>query len=386
MLHREATQKIIQLAQSFKAVAITGARQTGKTTLVKSIFAHKTYTSLENPDIRNYAISDPRGFLAQYPDGAILDEIQRVPELFSYLQEILDQSKTKGLFILTGSNNFLLQQSISQSLAGRVGYLNLLPFSVTELSSAGMLPEQDDELMIKGFYPAVYDQHIAPGDWCPNYIHTYIEKDVRQLKNITDLLVFERFVRLLAGRNAQELNNSALAVETGVDVKTIQSWIGILESSFIIYLLKPHHKNFNKTIVKRPKLYFYDTALVCYLLGIQNAAQLSLHHARGAIFESMVMTEILKKRIHRGEPINLYYWREKTGREIDLIVDHAGDLLPVEIKSGQTISPEFFRNMDYWCALSKVKASVILYGGHQEQKRTDGKWVMNWRRVSEIKL
>lgn len=386
MLHREATQKIIQLSQSFKAVAITGARQTGKTTLVKSIFAHKTYTSLENPDIRNYAISDPRGFLAQYPDGAILDEIQRVPELFSYLQEILDQSKTKGLFILTGSNNFLLQQSISQSLAGRVGYLNLLPFSVTELSSAGMLPEQDDELMIKGFYPAVYDQHIAPGDWCPNYIHTYIEKDVRQLKNITDLLVFERFVRLLAGRNAQELNNSALAVETGVDVKTIQSWIGILESSFIIYLLKPHHKNFNKTIVKRPKLYFYDTALVCYLLGIQNAAQLSLHHARGAIFESMVMTEILKKRIHRGEPINLYYWREKTGREIDLIVDHAGDLLPVEIKSGQTISPEFFRNMDYWCALSKVKASVILYGGHQEQKRTDGKWVMNWRRVSEIKL
>lgn len=381
MVTREAVQKIIQLSKSFKAIAITGARQTGKTTLVKEIFKEKIYVSLENPDTRNFAITDPRGFLANYPNGAILDEVQRVPNLFSYLQEILDESKTKGMFILTGSNNFLLQQSISQSLAGRVGYLNLLPFSAKELNDAGLLPTSDDELMIKGFYPPVYDQEIDPKDWCPNYIHTYIEKDVRQIKNITDLIVFERFVRLLAGRTGQELNSSSLAVETGVDVKTIQSWIGILESSFIIYLLKPHHINFNKTIVKRPKIYFYDTALVCYLLGIQTAVQLSLHHSRGAIFETMVITELIKKRTNKGESINLFYWREKTGREIDIIVDTAGKLLPVEIKAGKTISNEFFRNIEYWCKLSQQNQSILLYGGEQEQKRSDGKWVMNWRLI-----
>ena len=381
MVTREAVQKIIQLSKSFKAIAITGARQTGKTTLVKEIFKEKIYVSLENPDTRNFAITDPRGFLANYPNGAILDEVQRVPNLFSYLQEILDESKTKGMFILTGSNNFLLQQSISQSLAGRVGYLNLLPFSAKELNNAGLLPTSDDELMIKGFYPPVYDQEIDPKDWCPNYIHTYIEKDVRQIKNITDLIVFERFVRLLAGRTGQELNSSSLAVETGVDVKTIQSWIGILESSFIIYLLKPHHINFNKTIVKRPKIYFYDTALVCYLLGIQTAVQLSLHHSRGAIFETMVITELIKKRTNKGESINLFYWREKTGREIDIIVDTAGKLLPVEIKAGKTISNEFFRNIEYWCKLSQQNQSILLYGGEQEQKRSDGKWVMNWRLI-----
>jgi predicted AAA+ superfamily ATPase len=379
MVKREAVQKIIQLSQSFKAIAITGARQTGKTTLVKELFKEKVYVSLENPDIRNFAIMDPRGFLANYPNGAILDEVQRVPNLFSYLQEILDDSKTKGLFILTGSNNFLLQQSISQSLAGRVGYLNLLPFSTKELNDAGMLPISDDELMIKGFYPPVYDQEIDPKDWCPNYIHTYIEKDVRQIKNITDLIVFERFIRLLAGRTGQELNSSSLAVETGVDVKTIQSWIGILESSFIIYLLKPHHVNFNKTIVKRPKIYFYDTALVCYLLGIQTAAQLSLHHSRGAIFETMVITELIKKRTNKGEAINLFYWREKTGREIDIIIDTAGKLVPIEIKSGKTINSDFFKNIDYWCKLSQQNQSLLLYSGEQEQKRSDGKWVMNWR-------
>lgn len=381
MVTREAVQKIIQLSKSFKAIAITGARQTGKTTLVTEIFKEKIYVSLENPDTRNFAITDPRGFLANYPNGAILDEVQRVPNLFSYLQEILDESKTKGMFILTGSNNFLLQQSISQSLAGRVGYLNLLPFSAKELNDAGLLPTSDDELMIKGFYPPVYDQEIDPKDWCPNYIHTYIEKDVRQIKNITDLIVFERFVRLLAGRTGQELNSSSLAVETGVDVKTIQSWIGILESSFIIYLLKPHHINFNKTIVKRPKIYFYDTALVCYLLGIQTAVQLSLHHSRGAIFETMVITELIKKRTNKGESINLFYWREKTGREIDIIVDTAGKLLPVEIKAGKTISNEFFRNIEYWCKLSQQNQSILLYGGEQEQKRSDGKWVMNWRLI-----
>ena len=381
MIQRTAKDKLKDLASKFKAVAVTGARQTGKTTLVKQVFKGKPYLSLENPETRNFALEDPRGFLASYPKGAILDEVQRTPELFSYLQEILDNSKVKGLFIFSGSNNFLLQQNISQTLAGRVGYINLLPFSIEELKKSKLLPKDDDQLMLKGFYPPIYDQEIPPLDWCPNYIRTYIEKDVRQIKNITDLIVFERFIKLLAGRSGQELNNSALAVETGVDVKTIQSWIGILESSFIIYLLKPHFKNFNKTIVKRPKVYFYDTALVCYLLGIRNVSQLKTHPLRGSIFEGMVVTELIKKRTNAGLPINLYYWRDKTGHEIDVIIDNGGKLLPIEIKSGKTLNAEFFKNIDYWSKLSGAEKSVLLYAGEQNQKRTTGKEILNWRNL-----
>jgi len=379
MINRIAKTKLKDLATKFKAVAVVGARQSGKTTLVKQVFKSKPYVSLENPDSRNFALEDPRGFLASYPKGAILDEVQRTPELFSYLQEILDNNKAKGQFILTGSNNFLLQQSISQSLAGRVGYINLLPFSIEELTKSNILPLTDESIMLKGFYPPVYSQNIPPIDWCPNYIRTYIEKDVRQIKNITDLIVFERFIKLLAGRSGQELNNSALSVETGVDVKTIQSWIGILESSFIIYLLKPHFKNFNKTIVRRPKIYFYDTALVCYLLGIRNTVQLKTHPLKGSIFESMVVTELIKKRTNLGLPINLYYWRDKTGHEIDIIVDNENNLLPIEIKSGKTFNPDYFKNIDYWCKLSGAKKSIVLFAGENNQKRSDGKEVLNWK-------
>jgi len=380
MIQRSAKQKLKDLASKFKAIAVTGARQTGKTTLVKQLFKSKPYLSLENPDIRNFALDDPKGFLQSYPKGAILDEIQRTPELFSYLQEILDKSKTKGLFILTGSNNLLLQQSISQTLAGRIAYLNLLPFSVNELAKAKQLPETDDELIFNGFYPPVYDQKIPPEDWCPNYIRTYIEKHVRQIKNISDLIIFERFLKLLAGRTGQELNHNALAVETGVDVKTIQSWIGILENSFVIYLLKPHNKNYNKTIVKRPKIYFQDTALVCYLLGIRNANQLATHPLRGSIFETMVVMELIKQRTNKGLPVNLYYWRDKTGHEIDIIIDNGTELIPIEIKSGKTFNSEFLKNLHYWSKLSGFSKSYLLYGGTQIQKRSDGCEVLNWRK------
>ncbi len=382
VIQRDAIAKVKQLAGVFKAVAVTGARQSGKTTLVKQVFKDKPYVSLENPVSRRYALEDPQGFLADHPNGAILDEVQRVPELFSYLQEVLDDSKKKGLFVLSGSNNFLLQQNISQTLAGRIGYLNLLPFSLSELKRAKKLPATDDALMLKGFYPPVYDQKIPPADWCSNYMRTYIERDVRQLKNISDLVTFERFVKLLAGRNAQELNNSALAVECGVDVKTVQAWIAILESSFIIYLLKPHHRNFNKTLVKRPKLYFYDTALVCWLLGIYDAKQLSTHSSRGAIFEGMVLTEMVKRRTNVGAPVNLFYWRDKTGHEIDVVVDRAGKLVPVEIKSGKTISSEYFKNLEYWNRLSGSKQSLVLYGGDQQQQRSSGYAVHNWRTLA----
>jgi len=383
MIQRIAKDKLKDLASKFKAVAVTGARQTGKTTLVKQVFKGKPYLSLENPDTRNFALEDPRGFLESYPAGAILDEVQRAPILFSYLQEILDNTKKKGLFILSGSNNFLLQQNISQTLAGRVGYINLLPFSISELAKVKLLPDDDDQIMLKGFYPPIYDQQIPPMDWCPNYVRTYIEKDVRQIKNITDLIVFERFMKLLAGRSGQELINSALAVETGVDVKTIQSWIGILESSFIIYLLKPHFKNFNKTIVKRPKVYFYDTALVCYLLGIRNVLQLKTHPLRGSVFEGMVVTELIKQRTNAGLPVNIYYWRDKTGHEIDVIIDNGNKLLPIEIKSGKTFNSEFFKNIDYWCNLSGSDKSILLYAGDQNQKRSNGKEILNWKQIMD---
>jgi uncharacterized protein len=376
---RVAQKKLKQLSNNFKAVAVVGPRQSGKTTLVKNLFSKKPYVSLENPDTMRYALEDPRAFLSSFPKGAILDEAQRAPELFSYLQEILDNSPKKGLFILTGSNNFLLQESISQTLAGRIGYLQLLPFSAAELDNAGKLPVNDDSLLIKGFYPPVYQQRIPASDWCPNYIKTYVERDVRQLKNIPDLIRFERFLALLAGRCGQELNMNAISVEAGIDLKTVQSWIAILESSFIIFLLKPHFQNFNKTVVKRPKLYFYDTSLVCSLLRITTSTHLLTHPLRGAIFECMIVSELVKERTNAGKPVNLYYWRDKTGHEIDLIIDHGGKLLPLEIKSGKTVTTEYFNNLNYWNKLSGVKRSMLLYGGDMRQKRSSGIEVWPWR-------
>lgn len=323
-------------------------------------------------------MEDPRGFLARYEQGAIFDEVQRTPELFSYLQEILDNSSETGRFILTGSNNFLLQQNISQTLAGRVAIINLLPFSTAEIFPDQQTSPDENLLMLKGHYPPIYDPGIPPEDWFPNYLRTYIDRDVRQIKNITDLIVFERFIRLLAGRTGQELNLTSLAVDTGVDTKTVQSWIGILESSFIIYLLRPHFKNFNKTLIKRPKIYFYDTGLVCSLLGITHEEQLALHPLRGSLFECLVVTELLKKRTNAGKPVNLYYWRDKTGHEVDVVIDKGLTLVPIEIKAGKTINGEFFKNVLYWNKLSGEQKAYIIYAGDQEEERSNGVSVINW--------
>ena len=383
MIDRIAYQKLKELAGYFKAIAVVGPRQSGKTTLVKNVFKDKEYVSLENPDHRNFALEDPRGFLSQYPKGVILDEVQRTPNLFSYLQQILDDSREKGLFILTGSNNFLLQESISQTLAGRVGYLNLPPFSYVEIQDQ-LQDKSDNEIMFSGFYPPIYDQHIPAEIWTKNYIKTYVERDVRQIKNINDLIVFERFLALLAGRCGQELNMSSLSIEVGLDVKTIQSWLGILESSFIIHMLPSHHKNFNKIIVKRPKLYFLDTAIICSLLGVNSAEVLQNHPLRGHIFENLIVTELIKLKMHQGEKINLFYWRDKTGHEIDLIEDIAGKLFPIEIKAGQTIQNSFFKNLNFWMKLSGENSAQLLYSGDQHQKRSNGIEVMNWRqKISE---
>lgn len=380
MINREAEKELKNLSKQFKAVALVGPRQSGKTTLSKYVFKDLPYINLENPDLRRFALNDPRGFLAQYSKGALIDEAQRVPEVFSYLQQILDESLAPGRFIITGSNNFLLQENISQSLAGRIAYLYLLPFSLSEL------PQQYttglDNLLIKGFYPPVYDQPVSADKWLANYIHTYVERDVRQIKNITDLNVFDRFIRLCAGRIGQLLNMNNLAIETGVDNKTVASWIGILESSFILYRLQPHYANFNKRVVKMPKLYFYDTGLASYLLGIQNTEQLKFHPLAGSLFENFVIGEIQKKIYNRGINQKLYFWRDNTGHEIDIIIERPEGLFPVEIKSGMTINSEYFKGLHFWQKISGKMPGVIVYSGDITQKRSDSIEVIGWKQLS----
>jgi predicted AAA+ superfamily ATPase len=379
MIKRQAAKELVNLAAQYKAVAVMGPRQSGKTTLVKTVFGTKPYVSLENPDTRTFALEDPRGFLGNYPDGAVLDEVQRVPALFSYLQQLLDETDLTGHFILTGSNNFLLQQNIAQSLAGRIAYLNLLPFSVSEIAATGDV----DTFIFKGMYPPLYDKPFEINKWYANYIHTYIEKDVRQLKNINNLIVFERFVKLCAGRIGQLLNMQSLALETGVDHKTVSSWLSLLEGSYIIFRLQPHHANFNKRLVKMPKLYFYDTGLATALLSISGQSQLPQHPLRGALFENFIITELLKNRLNKGLTSNLYFWRDNTGHEIDVLQENGDRLFPIEIKSGKTITADYFKGLQYWQKISGQTGGAVIYGANQEQHRSGGFTVFPWNKIPD---
>jgi len=385
MIPRDAEKEILLLAKQFKAVAIVGPRQSGKTTLTKALFPDKPYVNLENPDMRNFATEDPRGFLNQFRFGAIFDEAQRVPELFSYLQQILDESTEYGLYIITGSNNFLLQQSISQSLAGRVGYLNLLPLSLSEIQDNSAL--NLNNLLLRGGYPSLYVNAIDAQKWYSNYIRTYVERDVRLIKNITNLTAFERFIRLCAGRVGQLLNMNSLGVEVGVDSKTIQSWIGILETSFIAFRVQPYHQSFNKRIVKMPKLYFYDTGLVAALLGIDHENQLDVHVYRGALFENLIVLELLKARFNRGKMNPLYFWRDSQGHEIDILFESRNALVPVEIKSGQTITPSYFKGIEYWQKLTKYtqgNRGFVVYAGSTIQNRSQDISVLPYHNMGEL--
>lgn len=384
MIEREANEELKILAKNFKAVAVIGPRQSGKTTLCRAIFPEKKYVSLENPDTRLYAREDPRGFLREFPEGGILDEIQQVPELFSYLQQILDESKSPGQFILTGSNNFLIQENITQSLAGRIGYLQLLPLTIDELNAEKLLPIDPNQCLLTGFYPAIADQKADPIRWYTNYLKTYVERDVRQIKNILNLTVFEKFLRLCAGRVGQLLNANNLAVELGVDNKTINSWLGVLETSFIIILLRPHHQNFNKRIVKMPKLYFTDTGLACSLLGIKNTLQLETHPLRGNLFENMIVADLWKNRLNKGKENELFFWRDNTGNELDLLWEKENQLIPVEIKSGKTINSEFFKGLKYWEKLSGIPNGYLIYGGESSQNRSSGATVLPWNEGANI--
>ncbi|NEW78086.1 MAG: ATP-binding protein [Gelidibacter sp.] len=368
MINREAKAEILSLATQYKAVAIVGPRQSGKTTLSRMLFPDKEYVNFENPDTRLFATDDPRGFLSNYPNGAIFDEAQRVPEIFSYLQQILDESKTNGLFIITGSNNFLLQESISQSLAGRVGYLNLLPLTINEIGNKKL---DSNTLLFKGGYPSLYNENIEPNKWYSNYIRTYIERDVRLIKNITNLITFERFLRLCASRVGQLLNMNSLAVEVGVDTKTISAWIGILEISFVAFRLQPYHQNFNKRIVKMPKLYFYDTGLAAALLGIENSNQLDLNSYKGALFENLIVVDFIKSRFNQAKSNNLFFWRDSVGNELDIIIENGNTLVPIEIKSGQTVTNDYFKGLKYWKKLTNSDRGYIVYAGKTLQKRSN---------------
>jgi predicted AAA+ superfamily ATPase len=383
MIARIATKKIMELAAQFKAVAIIGPRQSGKTTLAKACFPEKPYVSLENLQNRQFAQTDPTGFLNTYSNGAILDEIQRAPDLLSWLQQDLDEESRRGKFILTGSNNFLLLEKITQTLAGRVAYLDLLPFSVQELEYVAGALDNIDSVLFQGGYPPIQADGIPPQNWFPAYVRTYVERDVRQVKNIENLLLFEKLLSLCAGRIGQQVNFSNLGTEVGVDFKTVQSWLGILQASYIIHLLPPYFRNFNKRIVKTPKLYFYDTGLACHLLRLTAPEDLIQHPFRGALFENFIINELLKNRFNQGRRSDLYYWRDRSGHEIDVVVDQGVRLIPVEIKSGQTITSDYFKGLDFWKNLTGNKGGIVFYGGEEQQQRSDGNQVKSWRLIKE---
>jgi len=385
MIERDSENSVRTLLRGFPIVTLTGPRQSGKTTLAKTIFYDRPYASLEDPDIRQTAMNDPRSFLERFPDGAVLDEVQRCPELLSYLQTIVDGDRRMGLFILTGSQQFGLMSGITQSLAGRTAFIELLPFSISELSRANKLLPAADSILLTGCYPPLYDRNVPPSAWFNAYVTSYIERDVRQMLKIQELETFQRFVRLCAGRTGQLLNLSSLATECGISHNTAKAWISVLEASYLIFLLRPHHANFNKRLVKMPKLYFYDVGLVSWLLGIRTNEQMMTHPLRGSIFETFVISELVKSRLNNGERPNLYFWRDSNGNEVDVIVEEGTTLMPIEIKSGKTVARDSFSALDKWRALAGDAATkpTLIYGGDEEYSQ-NGVKVIGWKKCGDL--
>lgn len=385
MIARTMESTIRTLLQGFPIVTITGPRQSGKTTLARAVFADRPYVSLEDPDVRRAALEDPRAFLGRFPNGGVLDEAQRAPELFSYLQTRTDADGRMGLFLLTGSQQFGLLSGVSQSLAGRTAFVELLPFAAGELAGAEKSPTALDHLLFIGGYPPLYDRRLSPRAWFAAYVTAYVERDVRQLLNVQDLETFQRFVRLCAGRSGQILNLSALATDCGITHNTAKAWISVLEASYLLFQLRPHHANLSKRLVKSPKLYFYDTGLLCWLLGLQSAEQLATHPLRGSIFETFVVSELVKSRLNHGERPTLHFWRDSNGNEVDVIADVGTQLMPIEIKSGQTINRDFFTGLKRWQALAGTQAvqPTLVYGG-RESYLHQGVKVFGWDAVERV--
>ncbi len=368
-IKRDITEQLLAFSRFFPVVALLGPRQSGKTTLAQAVFSQYFYLNLENLDQRAIALLDPRGFLEKllaHP-GVIIDEFQHAPELLSYLQVIVDREKRPGFFILTGSHNFLMNQAISQSLAGRVGILTLLPLSNQEILNANLQADFSETAIVRGCYPRVFTENaLAPQYIYPSYIQTYLERDVRAIINVTDLSLFKKFLGLCAARAGQLINFAALATDAGINIATVRAWLTILEASYIIFLLQPHHRNFNKRLTKSSKLYFYDTGIACALLNIETSAQLEQHYMRGALFENLIIADIYKQFYNRAKTPTIYFWRDSHGHEVDCLIEQGAELLPIEIKASMTIQVNFLSGLEYWQELARIKQGLLIYGGREE--------------------
>ncbi len=397
MIRRALAPKLASVAKQFPVVVLTGPRQSGKTTLAKAAFPGYSYVSLESLDNRDFAVSDPRGFLAKYGADVIIDEAQKAPDLLSYLQAAVDEDAAPGRYILTGSQQFHLLAQVSQSLAGRAAYLRLLPFSLSELLGTHPLDPSSyhgpahgerphglklDAVLFQGLYPRIYDRKLDAADFLEAYISAYIERDVREVLRVGDLTTFQRFVQLCAGRSGQLLNFSALASDCGISHPTAREWLSVLETSSIVHLLQPYHNNFSKRIMKSPKLYFIDTGLMCHLLRIRSAADLAGHPLYGAVFETFAVSEILKSFVHRGERPPLYYWRDRTGHEVDALLDMGTRMTAIEIKAGRTISSDCFKGLKFFSGLKGVRADSVLVHGGDESSLREGVRVRTWWQAS----
>lgn len=383
IIERSIKSKLLQLLKSFPVVTLTGCRQCGKSTLLKHLLPDYTYISLEDLDLRQIAKEDPRHFISIYSQKVIIDEIQQVPELLSYLQTHIDSVNESGMYVLTGSHNLLLMQSISQSLAGRTALLSLAPFSVAELRSENLVPQTTNEMLFKGSFPRIYDKQIEATDFYPSYIKTYIDRDVRILRNINDYSAFTRFLKLCAGRCSQILNVTALAEDAGITRKTAEAWLSVLEASYIIYLLKPYYKNFGKRIIKNPKMYFYDTGLVSSLLGITSAEQIENFYMRGALFENFVVSELLKRRLFAGKTDELYFWRDSNGIEIDVIEEDNLEIKAYEIKASETMNTAFFSNIKKVKEIAGLKAenTAVIYSGKSLPATKESGAYICWKEI-----
>jgi predicted AAA+ superfamily ATPase len=383
MIERQISEKVRQYAAQYPVVTITGPRQSGKTTLCKMLFPHKPYVSLENLDDRLFAVNDPRGFLSQFSEGAVLDEAQRAPDLFSYIQTIVDERQKEGMFIITGSQQFEMLSNISQSLAGRTAIVRLLPFSLSEAYKS-LKKVRIEEILYTGFYPRIFDKKLNPTEMLSFYVNTYLERDVRQLVNVKDLSKFEIFLKLCAGRTAQLVNLSSLGNECDVNHNTIKSWLSILEASYVIKLLRPYYRNINKRLVKSPKLYFLDSGLAAFLMGINDPQQLTVHPLRGALFETFAVSEVLKSRFNSGKTDNLYFYRDHRGNEIDLILDHGIRLDLVEIKLAGTVHKDFFKGFKAFPVIKDTQLQYhIIYNGEPDRKQ-EGVNILNWKSISRL--